>query len=144
MNKASVMNAGVILASGTLGCSWLWYLFWLDDGKGLVNMDARTLIVDLVLMGILGLVGFAISTDIALSAVVGWLGGQIIFLVWEGMPHGRSPHMFQPTNVGESFLLALVVVVVLNWPIVVGAVLGSLLRYALSRNRKVKARSKIK
>ena len=92
------------------------------------------MIFDLVVVGVLSLAGFAISTNFALSALGGWLGGQIIFLVWDGMPHGRSPHMFQPTNFGEALILGLLVVAVLNWSILPGALLGYLLRNVFRRS----------
>jgi len=144
MNRATLVNASIVFLVGALGCGWLRCLFWLGDGKGLVNLDMGTMILDFSVVGVLSLVGFVVSTNFALSATGGWLGGQLIFLVWEGMPHGRSPQMFAPTNLGESFLLGLLIVVVLNWSMVVGAMLGCLVRYGLNRKHRVKASSDIK
>jgi hypothetical protein len=135
MNKVSAINAATIIGSGALGCSWLWYLSSLCSNRGLVNMDPNTMIFDLVVVGVVSCLIFAINVDVAISAWGGWLSGQIILLVWDGMPRGRSPQMFQPTNFGEAVILALLVVVVLNWATLPGAILGYLLRYLFRQNR---------
>ena len=121
------------MAAAVLGCGWLWYLFWLGAGKGLVNMEPKTMIFDLVVVGFLSFAGFALSTKFSFLTLGGWFGGQLIFLVWDGMVHGRS-FMFGPTNFVEALMLGLLVVGVLNWSALVGALLGFLLRYLFRRS----------
>ena len=135
MNRYSAINAAIVIVAGILGCSWAWYLSKLCLGQGLVHMEAKTLIFDLIVVAFLGLIAFALSTNLGLCAVGGWLGGQIILLVWDGLLHGGA-HMFGPTNFGEALILGLVVVTVLNWPILLGALLAYLMRFLVKSGRK--------
>jgi hypothetical protein len=136
MNKDSAINVGIILASGMLGCGWLWYLARLCAGQGLVNMDHQTMTLDLIVVGVASLAGFAVNESVSLSTAGGWCLGQLAFLTWDGMPHGRSPQMFQPTNFLEAFVLGLIIILVLNWSMVPGAVVGSLFKTYKAKSRE--------
>ena len=102
------------LLAALSGCGWLWCLFVLSKGQGLVNMDPWIGCLDLIVVGVLTLIIFAINLDFGLIVLAGWVAGQFALLVWDGTPRGRSPQMFAPVNFEEAGLYAVVFVAVLN------------------------------
>ena len=130
------MRIALVLTAAALGLGWVYVLFSLTEGKGLASMDLDEGIMDWIAVVSLSCVAFAFGSEIGWSALLGWVGGQAALLTYDGMPKGRSPQMFQPTNFQEAVLYAVVFVAVLNWSAIPGAIVGFLVSKKLWSGKK--------
>jgi hypothetical protein len=123
------------VAGSIVGIGWIYVLYSISHGQGIANLDFFTGEEDWFAMGLLAFIAFAASPDLGMTFIAGLLAAQLVFLTWDGIPHGAQ-HLFAPTNFGESLLFALIGVVFMNWPMVIGAPLGRLLNSMIRRRSK--------
>jgi hypothetical protein len=133
MNKFLAIKLLIACVAGVLSCGWIWYLFWLGKGQGLVNMDPWIMILDVIVVSVLGFLAVALNTKIAPWVLGGWLCGQALLFTWDAIPHGRQPQPFEPVGFGENLVFSFITILILNWSIIPGAGLGYFLRYLLNR-----------
>jgi hypothetical protein len=113
-----------MLTAVALGVGWLFFLAHLTNGQGLVSIDFSEVVLNWIVVAVLSCGAFVFNAQLGCFALLGWAGGQFAFLTYDGMPKGRSPQMFQPTNCYEAALVGALIVVWFNWPLIVGAIGG--------------------
>jgi len=116
----------IFLVAAGCGVAWVHVLYWLGNGQGLANSEGE--IPDWIFVAVLGGTAGFIGAKGGSSLIAGWLLGQVGFLTYDGMPRGRSPQMFMPTNFHEALLYAIVIAAILNWSIIPGVICGAFVR----------------
>jgi hypothetical protein len=126
-----IQRIALLLTSAALAICWAFFLSSLMKGQGLISMDADTGIMDFTLVAVMSGIIVALSPKSGWWMILGWLVGQLALFVYDGMPKGRSPQMFQPTNFFEAAIYAVVFVAALNWSLIPGVIVGALIRSAI-------------
>jgi hypothetical protein len=114
----------VFAAAAGIGVAWTLILARLVGSGGLVSIGFGTLILNWVVVASLCSTVYFFSTELGFHWLGGWIIGQISLLIYDALPKGRSPQMFQPTNASEAILFGLFAVAVLSWSLLPGGVVG--------------------
>jgi hypothetical protein len=125
-----------VFMAGALAIGWAIFLSSLSNGQGLVSIDFGKMVMNWFVVGAFGCFTGMLGSEIGGFLFLGWPLGQLALFVYDGMPKGRSPQMFAPTNVSEAAMYAIFFVAVLNWSILPGGALGVLLRGLLQKKSR--------
>jgi hypothetical protein len=137
VHRSALACGGWFLAFIPLGCLSITFITSpLKGDNGYVSLWLPACAVTWVVVGVASAVGFAgCCPRLSWFALMGWLIGQGTVL-WYMMPAAISPSsVITMIDTAHTWLYAMVLVTLLNWPVAPGFVVGRIVKLVRNRSK---------